>query len=427
MNMIDTLSIRHYSIVKYFIISSLFATSIISISFIFYLPNLRLYIGYPIQFIMNSTLLIIIFKYLHKKKQDMSNIGKFILIIWFIYINFHLLFGLRGNSIELRNLFFTSWGIISLLLSGLLLLDYNFIIITKLAHFVHHKILPFGIIYITSVVIIRIMLGYNPFIYNTMCDFLVLSLISGLFGLYSQNTSFLKRAVIAIILLIVYGFLTDERHAIANAIIYFFAILITLINLKKNKIKNTKFINLITFTFFVIAILFVFNLLTKENEIGKYVSGKIEALIYNREIIADTRSFAYSEVLDQLNISESIVGRGILGRYYSDYVNQEYNIAGGRYLVEIGILWLILKIGYLGAVLYLILNIFIIKTAYNSRNSFTKGIGFVIICRLILMSTEQIPIHDLRNIMFWILCGIVLSENIREISDEEIIHSLRTN
>ena len=143
-----------------------------------------------------------------------------------------------------------------------------------------------------------------------------------------------------------------------------------------------------------------------------------------RNIVDDTRSFLYVEVLTQLEYNNSwLLGESSVGNYQSNFfINSTGGAIGNeRYETEVGFLNIILKYGLLGIAAYFLLLFYVSKYAiFDSNNFLSKMIGLTIVFRWTLMFMEEYTQFDLNFFFFWVLVGLVSSSSFREMTDSEI-------
>jgi hypothetical protein len=144
-----------------------------------------------------------------------------------------------------------------------------------------------------------------------------------------------------------------------------------------------------------------------------------------RNIVDDTRTFLYVEVLTQLEYNnEWILGESSVGSYKSNvFINSTGGSIGNeRSETEVGFLNILLKYGLLGIAAYFLLLYCVSKYAiFDSNNYLSKMIGLTIVFRWTLMFVEEYTQFDLNFFFFWVMVGLVSSNSFREMTDSEII------
>lgn len=131
---------------------------------------------------------------------------------------------------------------------------------------------------------------------------------------------------------------------------------------------------------------------------------------------ADTRTFLYYEVFQDLKINKALVfGKGLNATYASEAFQ-----TFGRPMVEVGFLQILLKSGIVGVILYLTV---IIRAIYLSLGKSTsihiKSLGLLLSGYVIMLFIENIIAYNLLNVIVWILVGMCYSPKFRALNDVE--------
>jgi len=194
-----------------------------------------------------------------------------------------------------------------------------------------------------------------------------------------------------------------------------------------------------------------FGLLTVLGLMGKGVMGKLKALLlvvtsvvlfitlmykmddimasFSQQDKTDTRSFLYVEVFEDLTKTEELTfGKGPLGKYYSDYFfNLQKNApaengdAADRLTVEVGFLEMLLKGGWVMAVLFFMICIpAVIQSIFFSKNIMARGLGLYGLCYLVILFILNIPMYSNVYIVFWIIMGLCASRKFRNIEEKSL-------
>jgi hypothetical protein len=131
---------------------------------------------------------------------------------------------------------------------------------------------------------------------------------------------------------------------------------------------------------------------------------------------ADTRTFLYYEVFQDLMANNAIVfGKGIGSGYMSEAF-ETYD----RPTVEVGFLQILLKTGIIGVLLYLSVIVSAISKALGkSRSIFMKSLGLLLASYVLLIFIENVVAYNLLNVIIWIVVGICHSPALRDLSDDE--------
>lgn len=140
----------------------------------------------------------------------------------------------------------------------------------------------------------------------------------------------------------------------------------------------------------------------------------------NERGFEDSRSVVDSALLSQMNEFQLWFGKGLNGRYYLPLLQDDY-LNGWRYGTETGFYNLVLKGGYVFALIYiLVLLIPALKGIFMSKNSFTKALGIYILLSLVELYPFGWLKFDLKFFIIWL--GVVLcwSPSIRRLNNWEI-------
>ncbi len=135
----------------------------------------------------------------------------------------------------------------------------------------------------------------------------------------------------------------------------------------------------------------------------------------------DSRSFLVEELFDDLSMFENIVGRGSLGKYFSQHFHDwsRAGMTGGdsefRQSIESGYLFLILKAGFISVALFIIVSFTAIANALKPPISkLDVCIIVILLSQLTIMSVSSTYSHySPQNILSWILIGAGLGKNSR--------------
>ncbi len=132
---------------------------------------------------------------------------------------------------------------------------------------------------------------------------------------------------------------------------------------------------------------------------------------------ADTRTFLYQEVFQDLRASKSLVfGKGLNAGYYSEAF-ETYS----RMVVEVGFLQILLKTGIVGFILYVtVIVTAIVKSLKKSKNTFLKSLGLLLASYIIMLFLENVVAYNLLNVIIWIVIGMCHSEELLGMNDKEI-------
>ncbi len=164
------------------------------------------------------------------------------------------------------------------------------------------------------------------------------------------------------------------------------------------------------------------SIVTGESAIKKYLSSSSDD-----ELSIDTRTFVYMELYaDLVNDGKLLIGKGANGRYYSDYFSNAEGDSPIRLNIEVGVLGLLLKGGYIAVILNLLIFISAIWLAFfKANNSYVLGLGYILLVHVVLLFLENVINFSIYNFLIWVVTGLCLSTNIRELSDKQILKILR--
>lgn len=193
-----------------------------------------------------------------------------------------------------------------------------------------------------------------------------------------------------------------------NSAIMAIVFVVALYNWSKN-LKSKKLRILSKFT--AIAIILV--------AINSFYTSSLTSFIRERGM-EDNRTAIDNALISQMSNAELIFGKGLNGRYYFPIFEDDYQ-NGWRYGTETGFYNIVLKGGYLMAILHIVLLLYpALLGIFKSRNNLCKMLGVYIFISLL----ELYPFgHLMFNIKFLIIwTGVLLCyrRNIRELTDMEI-------
>jgi hypothetical protein len=141
---------------------------------------------------------------------------------------------------------------------------------------------------------------------------------------------------------------------------------------------------------------------------------------------ADTRTFLYAEVFDDLRRNSALLtGKGASGRYFSPYFSSTQEDTDQRLTVEVGALAILLKGGFIALALHLAVFLVAIYFAtFKSRNQYIMGLGAMLFVHSVLLFVENLMAYNLYNFIIWLFVGACLSRSIRAMSNAEIMDAL---
>jgi len=240
-----------------------------------------------------------------------------------------------------------------------------------------------------------------------------------LIGVFRFKTIGRVKAYLIVIIYIIVSTLQERRmEFLYLAMIFGFLLLDKLfeIKLKKSFIKYIITSFLILFTvIFTIGYEFVSNI------VASFID------------FQDSRTFLFTELAQELNNIEKVIGRGSLGTYYSHYFehtkwytveilkHEWWGDSATRITTEVGYLQMILKGGYIMLGLNLIFYLYSSYVAiFKSNSKFIKRLGYFILIFTILSLIELRPTFTPIFFILWMAIGTVLNKKYRDMDDHEI-------
>ncbi len=141
----------------------------------------------------------------------------------------------------------------------------------------------------------------------------------------------------------------------------------------------------------------------------------------NERGMSDTRSHVDEALLEQMNTQQLWFGKGLNGRYYMGGFSETNYYSGWRYGSETGFFTLVLRGGYVFALLYIIvLLVPALKGIFKTNNSLTKALGIYIILSLIELYPFGWPAFNLKYWIIWMGALICSSPGARKMNDLQI-------
>lgn len=136
----------------------------------------------------------------------------------------------------------------------------------------------------------------------------------------------------------------------------------------------------------------------------------------------DTRTGVEQAMMLDMDNWELVFGKGLNGRYYCPVANQDTDYLNGyRYGIETGFLNLVLKGGYLMAILYvLLLLIPSYKGVFKSNNQLCKALGWFIFISILELYPFGWLAFSIKFLIIWVGVSLCLNANIRKMTDQQI-------
>lgn len=156
---------------------------------------------------------------------------------------------------------------------------------------------------------------------------------------------------------------------------------------------------------------------TGESPIETYLSSSLDS-----DLKTDTRTFLYKELYADLEGNNQLfIGKGANGSYYSDYFSSAPEESAYRNNIEVGVLGMLLKGGFISVFLNLCLLIIAIFMAFfRANNTFVTAVGFILIAHTILLFIENYYSYSGYNYAIWFFIGVCLSKEIRQMNNSQI-------
>lgn len=146
---------------------------------------------------------------------------------------------------------------------------------------------------------------------------------------------------------------------------------------------------------------------------------------------ADTRTFLYEEILDDLQDTKTIwFGKGINGKYSSPFFSHNSGDNEERQNPEVGFLSYLLKGGIVYTVIvFLLLLLAVIRILSVKDNIIAQIFGLLIVQHIFLLFIENIPQYTLYNAVIWSIVGFAFSPNLYDVNENTIgkIFNVRRN
>jgi hypothetical protein len=224
----------------------------------------------------------------------------------------------------------------------------------------------------------------------------------------------LGKAMIAAISIVVIIFSLTNRAGILRILISY--CIVAAYYLMQTVRINRKLIRVLIFAVLILPFISLY-LGIKGQNIFEIVLGDNDTPYSQEDPLADTRTFLYYEVLQDLKFNKALMfGKGLNAGYDSPSF-QTYN----RNIVEVGFLQILMKIGILGFLIYLwIILSAVYKALSNSQNQFIKCLGILLASYIIMLFIENQVAYNLLNIIVWIVIGMCHSDKLRRLNDKEI-------
>lgn len=191
-----------------------------------------------------------------------------------------------------------------------------------------------------------------------------------------------------------------------NSAIMAILFIVALYNWSKNlKTKKLRIFSMAVAVLAIVASIYAFN------------TSSLTSFIRDRGM-EDSRSNVDKALLAQMNDMELIFGKGLNGRYYFPITIED---TGWRYGTETGFYNIVLKGGYLMAILHIILLLYpALLGIFKSRNNLCKMLGVFLIISLLELYPFGHLLFNFKFLIIWTGVLICYKKQIRDMSDKQI-------
>lgn len=359
--------------------------------------------------------IIILGRIAYKENSNSINTPKLIqfflisLLLWNVFSIVRGIF-LASDYWDWKFLFFSSFSFSFIPL--VFFVGKNLIYVKKIFRFILKYLFPFGFL------LIPLTLISNEELYSRLM--IPVSLFIILIPYLKFKWKILVVLVAVTSILMVIGFRS-------NLIKIFFSLFLLLLYILYNYLPKI-LPRLIHLSLFIIPIALFILAIRGEYNIFAEMSNDEELITTNKHgdeenLMTDTRTFLYAEVLTSLNNSENwIIGESAVGSYETNWFYDDGGaMKGKRYGSEVGILNILLRNGIIGVLIYLFLLFTVSFYAINySSNILSKMLGIFIAFRWTYSFVEEFTQYDLNFYFFWLIIGLVSSNQFRSMSDLEV-------
>ena len=165
--------------------------------------------------------------------------------------------------------------------------------------------------------------------------------------------------------------------------------------------------------------------------IAVQASSFIADMSNNKELMTDTRTFLFLEMFNDMSLSETIIGRGAMGTYFSPYfymieVLDMVSDSSTRSVNEVGYLQIILKGGYIMMGLYILI---LLPAAYlgifRSKNIIAKSCGYFVLTYLIMWCVSYYIVYSAEYLLLWMATGTCISKSARNVKNDAMLIKIK--
>jgi hypothetical protein len=229
-----------------------------------------------------------------------------------------------------------------------------------------------------------------------------------------------KLLIVAISIVVIIFSLTNRAGIIR--ILFSYCVVAAYYFLERVKIGK-KMLYTIVFLVLMIPVTSLY-LATRGHNVFQIILGEDEDAYSQLDPLADTRTFLYYEVFQDLKINKAwLFGKGLNAGYDSPSF-RTYR----REVVEVGFLQILMKTGVIGFLLYaFIIGNAVYKAILRSNNLFIKTMGLFLTSYFIMLFIENQIAYNLLNVIVWIVVGFCHSPEIRGLDNKEVLMLFQGN
>ncbi len=230
------------------------------------------------------------------------------------------------------------------------------------------------------------------------------------FPMQTNKSRFLTLIISATIIIVSF---TNRAGVMRIIISYLIVIIYYIISYLK---VNKKLLKIIIFCILMLPFYFLYLGINGKN-VFQDISGNSTEDYSQADLSADTRTFLYYEVFQDLKLNNAFIfGKGIDGGYASETF-QTFS----RSTVEVGFLQILLKTGIVGFLAYFsVIFSAIFKAMGKSKSIFMKCLGLLLSSYVLMFFIENVIAFNLLNVAIWLVVGMCHSKELLSKNDEEI-------
>lgn len=381
----------------------------------------RLLIGYPLGGIINALLVCWGVSIWRQAVAMMPSMTRRAFLLYFIWVGILIIRSFDPSFTGMRNLFFNNWGATALLLPLVSFLSINAEFWPNFFQYGKY-FLALGILCV-GVQVILYTQG-RPWVFP-LFDRYILA-ISALYYL----TGFLCRlrhivmGSIGLLIWAAFEFFVSQRENLVLVAWYFMVSLFLAFRSPVLRFKGKIILILIFSLFATICSIGGLNILVSSIE-TQSLQLRINNFIYGGEALRNTRTGAFDDFMQDMNLTDLIFGRGAVATYHTQYPGlvQDFLDGNQRYIIEIGHLQQTLTGGI---ILNILFNFIALGAIYqglkNTHNQFTKVLALIVLGYVLLMFTAAPPIGQPRYFLVLLAIGGCWSTELRSMSTRQFMN-----